>query len=237
MIMFRRLAVLAIGLALTTPAHAQLGKLMEKLGVDQKKELDSERVASGLKEALEIGTKNAAETTGQLDGYFLNEAIKILMPEKMRRVEQGLRMVGYGNQVDEFVLSMNRAAEKAAPFAKDIFWDAIKEMSIEDAQGILTGGDTSATEYFRRKTSDRLTDAFQPIVHDSMEEVGVTQQYQALTGRFNTIPFMKAEAVDLDSYVVEKALDGLFYVLGQEEKKIRENPAARVTDLLREVFG
>ncbi len=233
-----RILLMATITALTlSPAHAQFDKLKEKLGIDRSGSLDNDTVASGLKEALQIGTKNTVDITGKVDGYFLNEAIKILMPEKMKRVEQGLRMAGMGDQMDEFVLSMNRAAEKAAPFAKDIFWDAIKEMTIQDAQGILSGGDTAATEYFRRTTSERLTEAFQPIVHDSMEEVGVTQQYQALTGKIKSIPFMKAEAVDLDAYVVEKALDGLFYVLGQEEQKIRTNPAARVTDLLKTVFG
>jgi len=195
------------------------------------------KAASGLKEALQIGTQNAVNLTGKTDGYFKNEAIKILMPEKLRTLETGLRAVGYGPKLDEFVLSMNRAAERAAPAAKQILWDAIGVMTFDDAQKILKGGDTAATEYFRRKTSDRLTAAFRPIVERATNEVGVTRQYKDLVGRYQSIPFAKSESLDVDQYVVGRALDGLFHVLGEEEKKIRTNPAARVTDLLKEVFG
>ncbi len=236
--MFRLFLIMALMAFGSAPAHAQLGKLMEKLGVDKSDDdLDDDTVASGLKEALRVGTGNTVDITGQVDGYFGNEAIKILLPDNIQKAERGLRMAGFGDQLDEFVLSMNRAAEKAAPFARDIFWGAIKEMTISDARGILTGGDTAATEYFRDKTSDRLTEAFRPIVNESMEDVGVTRQYQAISGKLKSIPFMRADDMDLDSYVVGKALDGLFHVLGEEEKKIRQNPAARVTDLLQKVFG
>jgi hypothetical protein len=159
------------------------------------------------------------------------------MPEKLRTLEKGLRAVGYGPQVDEFVLSMNRAAEQAAPLAKQIFLDAIGEMSFDDAQKILTGGDTSATDYFKTKTTNKLTTAFSPVVEQAMNEVGVNRQYKELVGRFQSIPFMKSETLDINHYVVTKALDGLFFVLGEEERKIRTNPAARVTDLLKEVFA
>jgi len=221
----------------TVPANAQFGEILKSLGLDQEEELSDDTVVSGLKEALQVGTGNAVDITGKLDGYFLNEAIKILMPEKLKAVEKGLRIVGYGPQLDEFVLSMNRAAERSAPFALDIFWDAIKEMSFTDARKILGGGDTAATEYFEDKTSERLTAAFNPMVKESMDSVGVTRQYKELVGRYAVIPFIKAEAFDLDQYVVSKALDGLFHVLGEEERKIRTNPAARVTDLLKKVFG
>ncbi|RMF83864.1 MAG: DUF4197 domain-containing protein, partial [Nitrospinota bacterium] len=184
-----------------------------------------------------IGTENAVRLTGRPDGFFRNQAIKILMPEKLQTLEKVLRAVGYGPQIDEFVLSMNRAAERAAPFAKEIFWDAIREMSFEDARKILTGGDTAATEYFKAKTSDKLAAAFRPIVEQATNEVGVTQKYKALTQRYQAIPFTKEVVVDLDEYVVTKTLDGLFYMVGEEEKKIRTDPAARVTDLLKEVFG
>jgi hypothetical protein len=159
------------------------------------------------------------------------------MPEKLQTLEKGLRLVGYGPQVDEFVLSMNRAAERAAPAAKQIFWDAIGEMTFDDARKILTGGDTAATQYFKGKTTDRLTSAFRPVVDQAMNEVGVTRQYKELVGRYQAIPFAKSESLDIDHYVVTKALDGLFYVVGEEERKIRTNPAARVTDLLKEVFA
>jgi hypothetical protein len=199
--------------------------------------LSDGKVVSGLKEALQIGTENSVKLTGRKDGYFGNEAIKILMPDKLRTVEKGLRAVGMGGQVDEFILSMNRAAEAAAPKAKQIFWDALRDMSFDDARKILTGGDTAATEYFKAKTSDRLTTAFRPEVETAMKEVGVTRQYEQLMGRAKAIPFMKTETADINTYVVAKSLDGLFFVVGQEEQKIRKNPAARITPLLKEVFG
>ena len=195
------------------------------------------RIGAALKEALQVGTENAVKLTGRPDGYFRNEAIKILLPEQLRSLEKGLRAVGYGPQVDELVLGMNRAAERAAPQAKQIFWDAIGAMTIDDARRILGGADTAATDYFKTKTSDALTTAFRPIVETSMREVGVTRQYTELYRRAQAIPFLNVEAYDLDRYVVTRALDGLFHVVGDEEKKIRTNPAARVTELLRDVFG
>ena len=195
------------------------------------------KASSGLKEALRVGVGNAVNLAGRTDGYFKNEAIKILMPEKLRTMEKGLRAVGMGAQVDEFVLSMNRAAEKAAPQARSIFVDALKQMTFDDARKILTGGDTAATAFFKEKTSDRLTAAFHPIVEKATDETGVTRQYKQLVGNAPAIPFMKKESLDIDHYVVGKALDGLFYLVGEEEKKIRKNPAAQVTSLLKEVFG
>lgn len=236
--MFSRTVLVASILLLTAhPASAQLDKFLKGLGILQPSGLSETKIASGLKEALRIGTENAVHLTGRLDGYFLNQAIKILMPEKLRTMEKTLRAVGFGPQLDEFVLSMNRAAERAAPAAKQIFWNAITQMTFEDARKILSGHETAATEYFKTKTTDQLTIAFKPIVDQAMNEVGVTRQYKELTGKFQTIPFVKSETFDLDQYVVGKALDGLFYMVGEEEKKIRTNPAARVTDLLKEVFG
>jgi len=219
------------------PASAQLDKIFKGLGIGGKGELSDAKIGSGLKEALQIGTENAVNLTGKMDGYFLNQVIKILMPEKLRNVEKGLRTVGYGPEIDEFVLSMNRAAERAAPYAKQIFWDAIGEMTFEDVRKILSGHDTAATDYFKGKTTDKLTIIFKPPVSNAMNEVGVTRQYKELVGRYENIPFVKKESFDIDHYVVTKALDGLFYMVGEEEKKIRKNPAARVTDLLKEVFG
>jgi hypothetical protein len=199
---------------------------------------DSGQTTSGLKEALEVGTQNTVSLTGKPDGFFRNESIKILLPEKLRVVEKGLRLAGQGQLVDDFVLSMNRAAEKAAPAADSIFQDAIQQMTFADARSILTGGDTAATSYFKEKTSDQLRVAFRPPVKSAMEQAGVTQRYQAMTGQLSSsLPFGRAPSFDLDEYVVTKTLDGLFYVLGQEEKKIRTNPAAQVTPLLRQVFG
>ncbi|MFB3143162.1 MAG: DUF4197 domain-containing protein [Candidatus Methylomirabilales bacterium] len=235
--MIRALAVGAIVLVTAAPASAQLGRILRGLGLGWPGGLNDAKIASGLKEALQIGTQNAVNLTGRLDGYFRNEAIKILMPEKLQTLEKGLRLVGYGPRVDEFVLSMNRAAERAAPRAKAIFWDAIGEMSFEDARKILNGGDTAATDYFQDKTTDRLAAAFRPVVDKVMNEVGVTRRYKELIGRYEAIPFVTSERFDIDQYVVTKALDGLFYVVGEEERKIRTNPTARVTDLLKEVFA
>ena len=233
----RALALAAIIVVSTAPDSAQLEQVFKKLGLGKRNELSDEKIISGLKEALRVGTDNAVRSTGRPDGYFGNEAIKVLMPEKLRTLEKGLRAIGYGPDVDEFVLSMNRAAERAAPHAKAIFWDAILELSFEDARQIFSGGDTAATDYFRDKTRDKLVGAFTPVVEEAMDEVGVTRQYNQLVGRARAIPFLKSEFLDINEYVVSKALDGLFYVLAEEERKIRKDPAARITELLKEVFG
>jgi hypothetical protein len=235
----RFFAVIVILLLTISPVYAQIDKIFKGLtgAVGQQGELSDAKIGSGLKEALKVGAENTVHLTGKTDGYFLNEAIKILMPEKLQTLEKGLRMVGYGPQIDEFVLSMNRSAEQAAPHAKQIFWDAIGEMTFEDARKILSGNETAATQYFKEKTTGKLTTVFQPVVEKSMNEVGVTKQYNELVGRYQTIPFVKSETFDINHYVVTKALDGLFHVLGEEERKIRTNPAARVTDLLKEVFA
>ena len=233
----RALALAAIIVVSTAPDSAQLEQVFKKLGLGKRNELSDEKITSGLKEALQVGTDNAVRSTGRPDGYFGNEAIKVLMPEKLRTLEKGLRAIGYGPDVDELVLSMNRAAERAAPHAKAIFWDAILELSFEDARQIFSGGDTAATDYFRDKTTDKLVGAFTPVVEEAMDEIGVTRQYNQLVGRARAIPFLKSELLDINEYVVGKALDGLFYVLAEEERKIRKDPAARITELLKEVFG
>jgi hypothetical protein len=195
------------------------------------------RIDAGLKEALEISAGNAVDVTGRLDGYFRNKAIKILMPSKLKSAEKVLRTLGHGKKVDDFVLSMNRAAEKAAPQARGIFTDAIRDLTFSDVRQILGGGDTAATDYFREKTTGRLTDAFHPIVKKSLDETGATRQYKQLMGRVQDLPFGGVVSFDLDDYVVGKGLDGLFLMLGREEQKIRRDPVARVTDLLKDVFG
>lgn len=235
--MMRAIGIVTFLLLTTAPAWAQLDRLLEGLGIGKQSGLSDMKIGSGLKEALKIGTENTVSLTGRKDGYFLDKAIKVLMPKTLRKLEKPLRMVGYGPQIDEFVLSMNRAAEGAAPFAKEIFWDAIAEMTFDDARKILAGSDTAATDYFKAKTTDRLVAALRPVVEKSMNEVGVTRQYKELVKRYEGIPFTKSVVFDVDQYVVKKAMNGLFYVLGQEEKKIRKNPAARATDLLKEVFG
>ena len=188
--MFVRIFVVVTVILLSAfPASAQLDRLFKTLGGGEKGSgLSDVKIGSGLKEALKIGAENAVNFTGKKDGFFLNQAIKILMPEKLRTFEKGLRAVGYGPEVDEFVLSMNRSAEKAAPFAKQIFWDAIGEMTFEDVRKILSGNDTAATDYCKGKTTNRLTDVFKPIVSNAMNEVGVTRQYKELVGRYEKHP-------------------------------------------------
>jgi hypothetical protein len=241
-----RRTVLGLLAAALAPAAARAQSPLEDLlkrlpqlpgGAGPDGGLGDVKIGRALKEALQVGTENAVKLTGKTNGYFKNAAIKILMPERLRTLERGLRTVGYGAQVDELVLKMNRAAERAAPGARQIFWDAIGEMTIDDARGILDGAPTAATDYFKAKTTAPLTAAFSPVVHRTMGEVGVTRQYQELFGLARSIPFLDVEAFDLDRYVVGRALDGLFHVVGEEETKIRTQPAARVTDLLREVFG
>jgi hypothetical protein len=231
------LAFATVLLVLAGPAGAQWDKLLKGLGGGEAGAgLSDAKIGAGLKEALQVATEKTVSLTGRTDGYFANQAIKILMPEKLRSFETGLRAVGYGGQIDELVLGMNRAAEQAAPRAKQIFFDAIGGMSFDDARKLLNGGDTAATEYFRGKTTPRLSTAFRPVVEQSMNQVGVSRQYKDLVGRFESIPFARSQAFDLDGYVVEKGLGGLFTVLGEQEKQIRTNPTARATDLLKEVF-
>jgi hypothetical protein len=216
---------------------SQAGQILQRLGIGKSSGLSDSKIAAGLKEALRVGAENAVKITGRKDGYFGNQAIKILMPANLRPVEKTLRAIGYGSKVDGFVLSMNRAAEAAAPSAEKIFGDAILSMSFEDARKIFSGGDTAATDYFKSKTSEQLAAAFRPVVERTMNENSVAQQYNALFGRAQSIPFMKSPSLDITQYVVSKALDGLFYTLGQEETKIRKDPVARTTTLLRDVFG
>lgn len=199
--------------------------------------LDEGTVVKGLKEALATGTDRAVKSVARTDGYYGNQAIRILMPEKIRNVADVLGKIGFQKEVDGFVLSMNRAAEKAAPKAVDYFSAALKEMSFEDAGKILKGGDTSATEYFRSKTGDKIFSAFKPIVSASMNEVGTSRSYKELIQKYENVPFVPTANLDLDNYVTTKSVDGLFQMLGEEEKKIRTNPAARGTELLRKVFG
>jgi uncharacterized protein DUF4197 len=199
--------------------------------------LSNNKITAGLKDALKVSTGKAVASTGRPDGFLKNEAIKILLPEKMRTASRGLRLVGMGPQLDDLEVGMNRAAEQATPLAKQIFLDAVYKMSFNDARGILTGGDNAATEYFRRTSSDQLKTAFQPIVHNSLLKVGVLKQYDQLAKNSLAGPILKAKGLDMDDYVLGKTLDGLFYVLAQQEKEIRTNPAARTTALLQEVFG
>jgi hypothetical protein len=226
-------------LAAASPAAAQLDQILKGLGnlPGANSGLSDAKIGAGLQEALKVGTENAVVQTSAVDGFLMNKAIKILMPKTLQNLEKPLRLVGYGPQIDDFVLGMNRAAEKSVPFAKQIFWDAIGQMSFEDVRKILNGPDTAATDYFKSKTTKSLQAAFLPTVTDVMNQVGVNRQYNELIGKYREVPFANNVVFDVNQYVTEKATDGIFFVVGQEEKKIRTNPAARVTDLLKEVFG
>jgi hypothetical protein len=199
--------------------------------------ISESEIVEGLKQALEIGTAKAVDLVSKTGGYYNNPEIKIPLPGSVQKAEKLLRGVGFGSKVDAFELSMNTAAERAAPEAKSIFWDAIKKMKIDDAKKILNGREDEATLYFQDKTSARLQEIFEPIVKESMGEVGVTRTYQDLNAKVEKIPFADSLNVDLDQYVTDGALNGLFQMLAEEEKKIRSDPAARVTDLLKKVFG
>jgi hypothetical protein len=208
--------------------------------LQQQSSLDNSTIAKGLKEALATGTERAVKEVAKPDGYFGNQLIKILLPDKIQKVANVLGAIGYQKQVDDFVLSMNRAAEKAAPKAASFFGDAIRQMTVQDAREILSGGDTAATSFFEKKTRSRLFDAFKPDITKSMGQVGTVRAYKNMIGKYDTAPLAAlagTPSLDLDTYVTNKALDGLFTMVGQEEKKIRTNPAARTTDLLRKVFG
>ncbi len=207
------------------------------LGTKSGSNLTADEASGGLKEALSRGISGAVSSTGRPGGYFNNPAIKITMPARLQRVEQAMRMAGMGTQIDGFEKSMNSAAEEAAPAAKPILMKALQSMTIEDARGIVTGGRTSGTDYFKRTTSTEVGSAFRPIVEKAMSHTGVTEQFSALMGRAPAIPFFKTPSLDINQYVLDKSVDGLFLVMGQEETKIRTNPAAQVTPLLKRVFG
>jgi len=219
-------------------ASAQLKDFLKSIGdALGGRELSENKIIRGLKEALQIGTTNAVGIVSKLDGYYKSPTIRIPLPDSVQKVEKILRAVGYGSKVDAFELSMNRAAERAAPEAKAMFLNAIKQMTFSDAKKILQGRDNEATLYFEDKTRGRLHELFQPIVHSAMSEVGVTRWYQELEAKVRSIPFAESLNLDLDGYVTNKALDGLFSMVAEEERKIRQDPAARITDLLKEVFG
>jgi len=239
--MVRLICALSLALilaALAMPGHAGF-KLPKEIDSPRRLGLDESTITKGLKEALAIGTARAVKSVAKRDGYFNNERIKILLPERLRPAADLLRQFGFQPQIDEFVLGMNRAAEKAAPMATDYFVSAVKEMSFDDARNILKGSDTAATEYFRSKTGDKILTAFLPVVSSSMQEVGVVRSYSEMIRKVEAIPFGAAAVgpFDLEQYVAGKAVDGLFTILGEEEKKIRKDPAARATKLLKKVFG
>lgn len=201
-------------------------------------DLDEPTVIAGIREALRIGTQNTVLSTSQLDGYLGNELIRIAIPEQLESMTSTLRQVGLGSLVDDLEVGMNRAAELAAAEARDVFWDAITKMTVSDAFGILYGDDNAATEYFHDQTHAVLRARFHPIIQEKIEEVGLSRVYGQVADAYNSLPLAgKPGLVDLDEYVTGEALEGLFTVLAREEQKIRQDPAARTTDMLKRVFG
>lgn len=193
--------------------------------------------ASGLKQALTDGSAAAVKLLGAENGYFANPKVKIPLPPSLQKIESGLRMMGMKKQADELVLSMNRAAEAAAPEAKQLLVDAVKKMSVQDAKTILTGGDTAATDYFRRTTQAQLTQRFLPIVKKATDRVGLAQQYNSLAGQGVALGLVKQDDASIETYVTRKALDGLYLMIAEQEKSFRQNPVGASSAIVKKVFG
>jgi hypothetical protein len=244
--MKRRFIVLTLLVALSTVTFSQtkstsgiLGGVKDVLSKTKNSKgssLSTEEIVSGLKEALSQGANNSTSKVSAADGFFRDAAIKILLPQQVQKVEKKMRMLGMGKLVDNAELSMNRAAEDASKSAAPIFLDAIKKMSFSDALNILKGSDTAATGYLRKTTSNPLTDAFRPVIETSLAKTDATKYWKDVFSVYNKF---SSEPVDTDinSYVTSKALYGIFFYVGEEEKKIRKDPAARATDILKKVFG
>jgi hypothetical protein len=193
--------------------------------------------ASGLRQALSDGSAAAVKILGAENGYFANPRVKITLRPGLQRIESGLRMMGMRKQADEQVLSMNRAAEAAAPEAKQLMLEAVKKMTVQDAKAILTGGDTAATDYFRRNTQTQLTQRFLPIVKKATDRVGLAQQYNSLASQGASLGLVKQEDASIETYVTRKALDGLYLMIAEQEKNFRQNPVGATSDIVRKVFG
>ncbi|MBM3395287.1 MAG: DUF4197 domain-containing protein [Betaproteobacteria bacterium] len=200
-------------------------------------DLTQGEVADGLKEALTQGALNAVDLTSKLDGFFGNDKIKIPLPPDAAKLESMMRKVRLGKYADELVLTLNRAAEAATPEARALLVEAVKGMSIAETKNILTGPENSATEYFRAQTSDGLRTRFLPIVEQATQKVQLARVYDKFAGKASKFGLIKAEQADLNAYVTQKALDGLFAMIADEEKKIRANPMKSTKDMARKVFG
>lgn len=236
--------ILLACLSLTHATQADWKKLLEQaVGGDAGAKaanaaLSNDDVVAGLKEALAKGAESAVNALGRTDGFLGNAAVRIPLPERLEPISKVLKAVGQQRYTDEFVQTMNRAAEAAVPEASGILGDAIRQMSVEDARRILNGPDDAATQYFRKVGEERLTQRMKPIVSDATSQAGVTSAYKSLVDKGGyAAKLAGADTVDVDSYVTQEALDGLFLLIAQEEKRIRENPVARSTELLKKVFA
>ena len=234
--------ILILSLLITTNLSAQFWKDLKKAAEEvieetNDPELTEEEVGRALKEALTIGIEKGVDRVSKADGYFKDPEIKIIMPDEAKAVEEKLRMLGQGKLVDDAIESMNRAAEDAATAAKDIFIVAIKELTLQDVMNILNGEDNAATRYLEDHTRNELVEKFKPIIKASLEKVGATKHWSSVFTNYNKLPFVKKINPDLNDYVTNKAIDGLFVQIEKEENEIRKNPAARVTEILKKVFG
>ncbi len=203
-------------------------------GVDA---LNPAEINSGLKEALVRGAETAVAQLGKPDGFFGNPAFRIPLPSSLKKAEKAMRLFGMGKQADDLALSMNRAAEAAVPEAKTLLAGAVKDMSLEDAKGILTGGNTAATDFFRKKTETKLTERFAPIVKATTDKVGLAQQYNKFAGAASRFGMVDKNQANIEQYVTQQSLDRLYKVIGEQERAIRANPLAAGSDLLKKVFG
>jgi len=199
--------------------------------------LSNADAVSGLKQALTDGSAAAVSLLGKENGYFANPQVKIPLPKAIQQIESALRLMGKKREADDLVLSMNRAAEAAVPEAKVLLVDAVKKMSVQDAKGVLTGGDTAATEYFRRTTQSQLSDRFLPIVKKVTDRSGLAQQYNSLAGQGMAFGLVDKDEATVENYVTKKALDGLYFMIAEQEKKFRQNPVGATSDIVRKVFG
>jgi hypothetical protein len=234
----KRIAMIATAcVVMLTMGCQELQEIVRETTLNPRPDLSEDTIVAGLKEALEVGTSNAVDLVSRRNGYLNNAAIVIPIPAELDDWEERLRAIGLDRKVDEFEESMNHAAEQAAEKAVPIFVDAIKQMTFADARRLLNGPPDAATRYFEDKTRERLYGEFSPVVRTAMDRVGVTQLYRSLVDTYNSIPLIQDVRFDLDEYVTDRALDGLFYMVEQEEVQIRRDPAARVTELLKTVFG
>lgn len=218
----------------TAQINQTLGGINDAMGTSDP---TTNEVIAGLKEALIQGISKGSDQASKIDGYLKNPQIKIPFPPDVAKVEDRLRDIGLGKEVDKFITSLNRGAERAAVEAKPIFVDAIRSMTIEDAWAILRGEPDAATQYLKRTTSEALKVKFQPIIKSSLDEVNATRYYGDLVNTYNKIPLVNKVDPDLDNYATDKAIEGLFLLIAKEEANIRENPVARTTELLKKVFG
>lgn len=200
-------------------------------------DLSNSDAVSGLKDALTQGSAAAIGKLGVTDGFFGNDKVRIPLPDALRNIESALRLMGMQRQTDELVTAMNRAAEQAVPEAKALLVNAIKNMSVQDAKGILTGGDTAATEYFRTTTSGQLTEKFLPIVTEATSKVGLAEKYNQLAGQGAQLGLVDEKQAKIENYVTQKALDGLFLMIAEQEKAIRRDPVGTATGMAQKVFG